>query len=137
MTQEVFNNIEPFVTVFGEGRININTAPEEVLLAVGISDYVVKNILLFRSGGDLLAGTGDDNIFLQPSTIVSRLSQAFNLSPSEIASLSNLVSVDQFSVKSENFMIHSVGQLGHRKGQTTILAVSDRTGQVKYWREEI
>ena len=92
--------------------------------------------MLFRRGGDLISGTGDDDIFLQESTIVARLSQSFDLSPSEVGSLSNLVASGSFSVKSENFMIRSIAELNHQAGQTTIVAVSDRTGKIKYWREE-
>ena len=106
-------------------------------MALGVRSYVVDNILLFRKGGDQVAGTGDDDIFIQPTTIVSRLSQSFNLSPSEVGSLSNLVAAGQFVTKSENFMIRSEGKLSYRKGQTTIVAVADRTGQIKYWQEEI
>jgi type II secretory pathway component PulK len=137
MDQEIFDKIRDFVTIYGEGKVNINTASKEVLLALGIRDYVAENILLFRRGGDLVSGTGDDDIFLQESTIVSRLSQTFDLSPSEVGSLSNLVAAGQFCVKSENFMIKSVARLGYLKGQTAIVAVSDRTGKIKYWREEI
>lgn len=137
MDQETFDKIKHCVTVYGEGKVNINTAPREVLSALGLDAHTVENILLFRAGGDGIAGTGDDDIFLQPSTIVARLSQSFDLSPSDVAALSNLVAEGQFVTKSENFMIRSVAQLNHRKEQMTIVAVADRTGRIKYWREEI
>ena len=124
------------MTIYGEGKVNINTASKQVLLALGLREYVVENIILFRKGGDLVAGTGDDDIFLLEATIVARLSQSFGLSPSELGSLSNLVAAGAFTVKSENFMIQSVAKLKHLKHQTTIVAVSDRTGKIKYWREE-
>ena len=136
MNQEIFDKIKPFVTVYGNGKININTVSKEVLLAFGVVDYVAENILLFRKGGDLIAGTGDDDIFLQESTIVARLSQSFDLSPSEVASLSNLVATGQFTIKSENFMIRSIAKLNHLDDQTIIIAVSDRMGRIKYWRED-
>ncbi|MCK5082741.1 MAG: hypothetical protein KAR31_07520, partial [Candidatus Omnitrophica bacterium] len=74
---------------------------------------------------------------LQSATIVPQLSQVFDLNPSDLASLSNLVAAGKFTTKSENFMIRSVGELDHKKGRTTIVAVAERTGQIKYWREEI
>jgi len=137
MDQEIFDKLKHFVTIYGEGKININTASKEVLLALGLTGRAVEDILLFRKGGDMIAGTGDDDIFLQPATIVPRLSQAFDLSPSDVSALSNLVSAGKFVTKSENFMIRSVSELDHLEGQTTIVAVADRTGQIKYWREEI
>jgi len=137
LNQEVFDKIKHFVTIYGDGKVNINTASKQALLALGLRNYVAENIILFRKGGDLIAGTGDDDIFLQESTIVPRLSQSFDLSPSELESLSNLVAEGKFTVKSENFMIQSIAKLNHLKGQTTIVAVVDRTGKIKYWSEEI
>lgn len=138
MDQEIFEKIQRFVTIYGEGKVNINTAPKEVLLALGVGSHVVEDILLFRKGGDMIAGTGDDDIFLQSATIVPRLSQYFDLSPNDVGILNNLVSKGKFVTKSENFMIRSVAELNHRKGrQTVIVAVADRTGRIKYWREEI
>jgi len=136
MDQEIFDKIKPFVTIYGDGKVNINTASKQVLLALGLRNYVAENIILFRKGGDSIAGTGDDDIFLQVSTIVSRMSQSFDLSPSELGSLSNLVAAGKFTIKSENFMIRSIAKLNHLEKQTTIVAVSDRTGKIKYWREE-
>jgi len=137
MDQEIYDNIRNYVTVYGEGKVNINTASEPVLLALGVRNYVAKNILLFRSGGDLIPGTGDDDIFIQTAAIVPRLSQSFDLSPSELGSLSNLVAAGHFATKSENFMIRSSAKLNHRDEMTTIVAVSDRTGKIKYWHGEI
>ncbi len=81
-------------------------------------------------------GTQLDDIFIQSSTIVPRLSQAFGLSPSELGSLSNLVAAGQFVTKSENFMIRSSAQLDHREEKTMIVAVVDRSGRIKYWNQE-
>jgi general secretion pathway protein K len=137
MDQEVFDNIRHFVTIYGEGKININTAPGEVLQALGLTARTVENIVLFRKGGDMVSGTADDDIFLQPATIVPRLSQSFDLAPSDISVLSNLIATGQFVTMSGNFMVRSSAALSNKKGQTTIVAVVERTGQIRYWREEI
>jgi len=137
MDQEIFDKLKYFVTIYGEGRVNINTASKEVLLALGLNERLVKSVLAFREGADMTAGTSDDDVFLQSATIVPRLSQVFDLSPSDISALSNLVAGGKLATKSENFMVRSVGRLDHREGQTTIVAVVERTGKIKYWREEI
>ena len=136
MDQEIFDKLKYFVTIYGEGKVNINTAPREVLLALGLNRCLVENILSFRKGPDMIAGTGDDDIFLQSATIVPRLNQVINLSPNDMSALSNLVAAGKFTTKSENFMIRSAGRLSHKEGQTMIVAVAQRTGQIKYWREE-
>lgn len=137
MNQEIFDKIKHFVTIYGAGRINVNTAPREVLLALGLTERMAEDIIAFRNGADRLPGTADDDIFLQVATIVPRLSQALSLSPSDVAVLSNLVSGGQFQIKSENFMIRSVAELNGLKGKTVIVAVADRTGRIVYWHEEI
>jgi len=137
MDQEIFDKLKHFVTIYGEGKININTASTEVLLALGLPGHIVEDILSFRKGPDMIAGTGDDDIFLQSTTIVPRLSQVFDLPSDDIAALGRLVSAKQFVTKSENFMVRSVGTLNHKEGQTAIVAVADRMGKIKYWREEI
>ncbi|MEX1183304.1 MAG: hypothetical protein WEF86_08700 [Gemmatimonadota bacterium] len=55
MTDEVFAQVEPFLTVIGSGMININAAPEAVLFAVpGLTVAVVAALLPIRSGGRYL-----------------------------------------------------------------------------------
>jgi len=136
MNKEVFDKIKHFVTIYGDGKVNINTASKQVLLSLGVTEYMVGNILSFRKGADMLVGTGDDNLFFQATTIVPRLSQNFSIGPSDMAALSNLVSAGLFTTQSEHFMIQSTSQLASAKGSTKIMAISDRMGKIYYWHEE-
>lgn len=52
MTPEIFATISPFLTTRGPGRINVNTAPPEVLRSLpGMTDATLNRILMLRSGG--------------------------------------------------------------------------------------
>lgn len=73
MTEAAWNGedgepgLRDLFTVWGdantEGRINVNTAPLEVLAAIpGIGDAKARAVLLYR-GGDLLTGTGGSRPF--------------------------------------------------------------------------
>jgi type II secretory pathway component PulK len=137
MDQGTFDKIQRYITIYGAGRVNINTASKEVLSALGLTERVAEDIITFRNGPDRLPGTADDDIFLQAATIVPRLSQAFSLGPSDVAALSNMVAGGQFQVNSEYFRIDSAAELSGLKGKTAIVAVADRTGKVVYWHEEI
>jgi general secretion pathway protein K len=54
MTPELFAAMRPLITVRGSGRVNVNAAPEPVLLAVpGFTPAVVAELLRRRSGGQL------------------------------------------------------------------------------------
>ena len=63
MTDDIFQKIEPFLTVFGTGKVNINTAQKPVLVALGLNDELVNAIFLIRRGTDGIDRTRDDVIF--------------------------------------------------------------------------
>jgi len=129
-----YEGLKDFITIFGDGKININTAPRQILLALGIRDAVVEKILLFRAGEDGKEATQDDNIFDTPSNIVARLSQFESLSPDEVSSLSNLVARGVFSTSSYNFMINSQAAIGENL-KRQIVCVVNKDGDTLYWRQ--
>jgi DNA uptake protein ComE-like DNA-binding protein len=55
--------INDLITVFGNGKININTADKEVLNSLGLSSDVVSAILAYRAGSDGIQATADDKVF--------------------------------------------------------------------------
>jgi general secretion pathway protein K len=59
MTPEIFAEISPYLTVRGS-RINVNTAPPEVLRSLpGMTDATLNRILMLRSGGRKIASLTD------------------------------------------------------------------------------
>ena len=140
MTAKIFDHVKPYITIFGQGAVNINTASSDVLTVMGLDESLVEKIILFRSGPDLQEATLDDNIFTSPSSIVANLSQFSSLSPGEVAELSNLVSSGIITTLSKNFMIRSIAKLDNRKEISfKIVCIFEREelkGKVKYWREE-
>ena len=126
--------LKDYLTVFGDGKININTAPRAVLLAVGMSTYLADKVLSHRMGKDGALGSKDDNAFDVSTNIVSDLSQFINLSDSEAADLSRIV--DQFlTVQSQNFMVRAVTHLNNRRNTSEAVAVVNRNGDILYWHE--
>lgn len=54
MTREVFEQMKPYLTLVGSGRINVNAAPEAVLLALpGFTPIGVTALLRMRESGRL------------------------------------------------------------------------------------
>jgi general secretion pathway protein K len=52
MTPSVFARVRPFLTLHGNGQINLNTAPEPVLLSIpGITPEAAAVVLRFRRSG--------------------------------------------------------------------------------------
>lgn len=64
MTHRIFDRVSPHLTVIGSGRVNISTAPAEVLSALpGMSNDLLAEILRARAGGvmvpDLMSLTNE------------------------------------------------------------------------------
>lgn len=150
MTREIFDKIKDFITIYGEGKININTASAEVLLAFGVRRSVVDKILSFRHGKDEIEATPDDNVFYSAASVISELNQFYSTSKSEVAGLSNLISVGDIVTNSDNFRIESVGRLSNEAASLKIICVfgyppskADESeeaglyenGKIKYWQE--
>lgn len=58
------NGLKNLVTIWGDGKININTASREVLSALpGLNENSISTILSFRNGADGISGTSDDGVF--------------------------------------------------------------------------
>ena len=134
-SQTILDKLKPFITIHGQGAVNVNTAPHQVLLALGLSDMLVDKILSFRNGPDNVAGTPDDNLFKSDSAIAAVLSQAVDLSSEEVASLSNLASSGKLTTLSEHFWIKSTARMESVAYSKTIDCVVDRKGKILSWRE--
>jgi len=134
ITQDVFVKIKNYVTIYGSGKVNINTAPRPVLLAIGLSDANTDRVLKFRAGEDAQEATADDLTFDEPAHIVPWLSQAYRLSSSEVAQLSN--AVDAFvTTHSEAFMIQAHAHGVSAQSQASATCVVNEKGVIFYWRE--
>lgn len=131
---KVFEKMKDYVTIYGDGRVNINTASEVVLLALGLDENIVNKIILYRLGEDDIEATADDNIFKISGEIAPKLSQIYQFSPSEIEQLLK-VSEQYLTVGSKNFMIKAAAKT---KGKNLMLvnSVVNRQGKVLYWRED-
>jgi general secretion pathway protein K len=65
VTESIVNNVKPYITVYGDGKVNINTAGHTVLNALFGPDYpdLAAKIIRYRCGNDDIAGTKDDRWF--------------------------------------------------------------------------
>jgi type II secretory pathway component PulK len=133
MDEDAFNKINEYITIYGDGKININTASKPVLLALGLDLDVVNKILLYRYGKDGILDTADDNIFDMPPNIVPKLSQFISLSDSEVGQLSRFV--DFFVCDSGFFTVESSTHLLNHRYVARTVGVINREGTILSWRE--
>lgn len=136
MTKEIFEKIKPYITIYGTGRVNINTASDKVLSALGIDDETVDKILKYRSGADTIEGTADDNIFDDTIKIPSVLSEFSPLSIQGMDKLTDLAMMQKLNVESDIFFIASNASSGNKDANISISCIFQRSSnRVIYWRE--
>jgi DNA uptake protein ComE-like DNA-binding protein len=88
MTPELLKRLAPYVTIYGEGRVNINTASSTVLAALGMTEELVIKIDRYRRGADGLVATEDDGVFASIAQVGVALKDE-HLSIDDVASLAN------------------------------------------------
>jgi len=138
MTDALFMRLVDFITVYGEGHVNINTAPGPVLTALGLDPATVQKLLMLRRGKDGLDDTPDDYMFtlyLEHRRLI--LPQENNLKKDEQTLIQTLVNRGVMGVSSSCFRIESVGRLANSQETMTITCVFDgNSGRIFYWREK-
>jgi len=134
MNQEILDRIRDYITIYGSGKVNVNTASKKVLLSLGIHKDTVDKIIAFRYGDDGEIGTADDNIFYSKDVVVSRLSQYCQMSHAEVAALNT--AADMYLVtNSDHFGIKSKAKLNNKSRTAETVCVVDRNGGILYWQE--
>ncbi len=137
MTPSIFTKISDVITVYGDGKLNINTASQRALCAAGLSEELAGRVVEYRRGDDEIDGTEDDNIF----TTVSAIREIGSLFTEEAEEINNLTSANFLTVKSDVFRVISTGILkkGERVFRGTITAVFEispaSSPKMLYWCE--
>lgn len=122
--------LRELITVWGDGKLNLNTAPYEVLAAIPkIDEEVLDAIIAYRNGPDGELGTGDDRIFKTMGHVREKL----DVSAEKLAVL-------QTYCKTTGFVFTIEALATRRQGKINAfcdVTVSIQTGEVKIlqWRE--
>ncbi len=131
MTPDVYLAIAPYVTTYGSGKVNLNTAPKVVLRVLGLSEEGVQGLLTYRVGEDGAANTGDDRMLPSLSSVTTELA---NLVPQE--DLNRILAASElFSVSSQAFQFLLSARLQGASYSLQVNGVISRTGQLLAWRE--
>jgi general secretion pathway protein K len=126
--QKLFDNIKGYITVYttaDSGKININTAPLPVLVALGFND--AKAIISARPGPD----APDNTPFSSKGDFTARLPDV------KIAPPANPENIELVSYGSNFFRVISKGYAsGGRVVKTVTCVISATDGEILYWNEE-
>ena len=118
------------VTVWGDGKLNLNTAPYEVLAAIPrVDEEVLEAIVAYRNGSDGELGTGDDRIF----KTLGQVGKKLDVSAEKLAVLQTYCKTDGFVFTVEALATRRQGKINAFCDVT----VSIQTGEVRIlqWRE--
>lgn len=136
MNAEIFERLRHFITVYGDGRVNVNTASFPVLYALGFNDVVVDKILSMRAGSDGLEATSDDQVFLTEDEFASMLGKSSAVTAQEALSAQQLAQDGQLRVSSDFYTIEASVRMVHQRQQMTMRCVYDAAIQsIISWQE--
>ena len=129
----VFEKIQDYITIYGSGKININTAGRNVLYATGMADMAVDRLLAVRSGKDEIAGTDDDNVFGSIADVAPALTKDGGFTPTQLADMNNLINA-YTAVVSTAFTVNSAGKSPGDIYESRVSCVIDRSGRILSYR---
>ncbi|MGE5188518.1 MAG: type II secretion system minor pseudopilin GspK [Gemmatimonadota bacterium] len=133
VTAEVFEKLRPYVTVHSTGRVNINTAPKEVLMALSAGQGETAMGEIDEKTADALIASRQDKPFRSAATLKADLAA---VSPT-LGNIYGTIFKSLIDVRSANFHVRATGDVAGTV--RTIDSVGTRTGNVilwRYWRLE-
>ena len=136
ITKDIYNKFKDLITVYGAGKININSASSEVLSALGLDDELINIIMRFRKeyiGADGKEGTDDDGAFTNAGTILSDLQKFASLGLRQEQDL--LSAMNYLSVTSEYLRFNIIPQVKGKDGIRYSIVIHPRENKILSWLE--
>jgi hypothetical protein len=131
--QTVFSAVQKYITVYGDGGINLNTASSEILRMIGMNEELVSLIEAFRRGDDGMEGTEDDGCFKNTGEIVSLLRSEVGLSSSQEAVLEGFIGQGMIVTVSPALALNVDTEVSQRQGGHYRIVIDGE--RVREWRE--
>ena len=133
ITEETFLQVKDFITVYGKGGVNFNTATASVLQALGMDVTLVDIIERYRGGPDGQEMTEDDQVFDATGSIVNDLRNFTGLMEAQEALLAQLISQGLLTVSSGAVSLHVDTFIQQDSALKFVLVMDD--GSIKQWKE--
>ena len=136
ITKDIYNKLKDQISVYGAGKININSASSEVLSALGLDDEIVNIIMRYRreyEGADGIKGTEDDGVFTSSAGILSDLNKFYSLSLRQEQDL--LSAMNYLSVTSEYLRLNVIPRVKGKDGIRYSIVIHPRENKILSWSE--
>ena len=136
-TPEFFDRLSLFLTVYGDGVVNVNTASYEVLRALGLGDVLASKVLQVRRSGDGMEATNDDYIFQRSYDVATEINQILELDLGEIKMLDQLNRQHLIKTRSGIFQVRARAHIENQKESLALICVYNAAeGWTQYCREK-
>jgi general secretion pathway protein K len=136
VTKKMYDKLIEFVTIYGDGTVNINTASKEVLEALGLPETVVDKIMTTRRGKDGIDGTADDSVFAKTFEITANVNSVVALTLDEARAIDAVSMRGLLTTNSYYYTIEATGKIASRSTLKSVRAVySSRDDKIVYWKE--
>jgi len=136
MQANLFDRLRDFITIYGDGKININTAPFEVLYALGFAEDIANNIIERRMGRDGLAGTSDDIVFTSTEEFAGAMSSSSAFAEDDALFTQELHGSQKITTSSDLYAIKAIGYTMGQKQHMSVFCVYDAVAHsIIYWQE--
>ena len=142
MTPSLYESLQSLFTVYGSGKVNLNTISENTLILLGLEEALAHEVVLLRLGEDGEAGTDDDYIFHAVGELTDpKLEDILRFSSEQKLALVNFLTKTQriLTVNSDHFRIHCHATSKNKmtKELTVVLQrVAEGPPVIKYWHED-
>jgi len=133
--QNLWKQLKPFMTVYGDGIVNINTASRPVILAIGFSEPLTDKLLTVRRGLDGIEATVDDYVFIKNYDIASEILKFVKLEIDEMKEIDAANAQGKIKTNSFYYSIYSRARL-REKDLTVQCVYNSNENKIEYWREK-
>ena len=134
MSPALYRMLEPHLTVYGSGQLNVNTAGRTALLALGLNELGADGVLFYRAGEDNVEGTGDDRRLSSVAALASEW--APYVSAEDLARLTPAIQAGVLGVSSGAFRLLIEASSGRSSSPLRVFCIMDRDGTIRRWNEE-
>ena len=135
ITSKIFKELKPYVTIYGDGKININTAGKKVFATLGMDDMLAQQILDYRAQD---GGEEDLYSFKTLESVIPNLNGYQQLTPAQTHVLTTLIQTEHLTVCSSVFTANVTSVLNNSKLAKRVDVVLQREEdniKIKYWHE--
>ena len=136
INQNILDRLRWFVTIYGDGRVNVNTASWHALVALGFDEDVVDKIVSIRNGVDEKPATGDDYFFYSVKDFTSKIESSGSLSEHEIYRAQQIVLADKIVISGFFYQSSAVAEKKRSENRKNINCVYNSLDRIiEYWNE--